>query len=197
MKKFYQISKKRALKLLGLSDFSEMREDKVGQFVSLARKMDPEVVKAAINQFPEFKDMALQMTASLKEILNTSLEYNNHSQDIFYDACNSVLASLDEQLKDDEIDKEERAAIQDNMLQVLKMMSDKDSENKKHIEKAVNWVIGGAVILGVAAISYFTGGNINLSSSTSETDGDKDYTDIDYYEEIDSAGTDSETADSI
>ncbi len=196
MKKIYKISKSKALKLLGLNDFSEMQEDKVGQFVSLARKMDPEVVKAAIDQFPEFKELALQMTASLKDIFNTSLEYNNHSQDIFYDACKSVLASLDEQLKDDEIDAEERTAIRDNMLQVLKMMSDKDSENKSHIEKAFGWAIGGIVIAGVALWAYFTGGDTTLSASTPETDGDKDYTDIEY-EEIDSDGNDSEPTDSI
>ena len=56
-------SEKQLLKQLGISDFRHITKDKLLAFTSSIDKVDPEVAKAAISQFPNFKEM-------VSEILN-------------------------------------------------------------------------------------------------------------------------------
>ena len=50
-------SEKQLLKQLGISDFRHITKDKLLAFTSNIDKIDPEVAKSAISQFPNFKEM--------------------------------------------------------------------------------------------------------------------------------------------
>ena len=90
----YSITEKKALKKLGIPDFRHMTKDKVVQFTSMIPKMDPEVAKAAIEQFPEFRGMTTDIVNACKEIVDKLFESNDCSQEQFYSACNSIINSL-------------------------------------------------------------------------------------------------------
>lgn len=70
-------------------------------------------------------------------------------------------------MENEELSFEERKYIIDKMLEVSKMMSEKDSENKKFIA-----IMGGlglaAVELVVAGLSSALGGNTNIEVSDAE-----------------------------
>lgn len=59
-----------------------------------------------------------------------ALEGNELSQKAFYDACNSIIQSLQQELEDDDITSEERERIEEKMICVAGMIGEKDSENK-------------------------------------------------------------------
>ena len=96
-----------------------MTKEKVMSFVSMLPYMDPEVAKKALEQFPSFKDLAGDMVNQYKLIVDTAFKENRISQQAFYEACNSIISSLQEELRDNEIDSVERARIEDNMIKVM------------------------------------------------------------------------------
>ena len=57
------LTEQKVLKKLGIPDFRHMTKDKVVRFASMLPKMNPEVAKKALEQFPEF-------AASTKEIVS-------------------------------------------------------------------------------------------------------------------------------
>lgn len=48
------LNEQKVLDKLGIDDFRHLSKEKVIEFVSLVPNMEPEVAKAAIEQFPEF-----------------------------------------------------------------------------------------------------------------------------------------------
>ena len=100
----YTLSEKKVLKKLGIPDFRHMTKDKVMSFATMLPYMDPEVAKKALEQFPSFKDLAGDMVTQYKAIVDKAFEENRISQQTFYDACNSIIQSLQEELRDEHID---------------------------------------------------------------------------------------------
>ncbi len=172
----YTLSEKKVLKKLGIQDFRHMTKDKTMSFASMLPYMDPEVAKKALEQFPSFKDLAGDIVSQYKAIVDKVFEENRISQQAFYDACNSIIRSLQKELEDDEIDSTERDRIEDKMIRVAAMIGKKDSENKGMLLKVVGGVGGVFVfVLGVAAA--YLGSSIKVSDSGNElasSDDDSD-----------------------
>lgn len=134
---------------------------------SMIDKMDPEVAKKALEQFPDFANTTKEMLVEYKNTLDKSLESNRESVQTFYNSCNSMIESLQKQLEDKNLTFEERKYIIDTMLEISKMMEAKDSENKKFL--ATMALIGATVVGTVTAILASTlGGNTEID--TSDTD---------------------------
>jgi len=145
------LSEQKVLKKLGIDNFRQMTKEKVVSFVSMIPQMDPEVAKKAIEQFPEYAQMALEMVKTYKSTIDKMLEANSKDTQSFYDACNSILESLQQQLSRDNISREERDNLNEKMLIVAQMISEKVSENKEFWLK----ILGdfGMVIIGLAGVA--------------------------------------------
>lgn len=167
----YSISEKRALKKLKIPDFRYMTKDKIVQFMSMVPHMDPTVAKAAIDQFPEFKDLAIQMTNALKEMVDKAFKSEKESQDYFYDECSKMLDTLREQLKDENIDANERQEIRDNMMQIIFWIGQKDNDHKKFVRDSIV-AIAGSIVAIVGTGAALLGGVISLPSDNSEDNGE-------------------------
>ena len=131
----YTLSEKKVLKKLGIKDFRHMTKDKLVQFASMLPKMDPEVAKAALSQFPSFSGLAKDLTEQLSIMVGREFDLSSDSQKAFFDACNRILTSLEKELEDDDIDSDERNRIEDKMIQVAQMLDKKDTDNKKRAEQ--------------------------------------------------------------
>ena len=70
------LNEKRVLKKLGIDDFRHLTKDKVMEMASLLDKMDPEVAKKAIEQFPDFANTMREVFGVYKALLDKSLEIN-------------------------------------------------------------------------------------------------------------------------
>ena len=137
----YTLSEKKVLKKLGIKDFRHMTKDKLVQFASMLPKMDPEVAKAALSQFPSFSGLAKDLTEQLSIMVGREFDLSSDSQKAFFDACNRILTSLEKELEDDDIDSDERNRIEDKMIQSRTTMDERiyGSKQKKDLETARNY----------------------------------------------------------
>jgi ribosomal protein S17E len=159
----------KVLKKLNIVDFRHLTKDKVIKMASILDKMDPEVAKKALEQFPEFSATAKEMLNNYKDTLDKGLEANKESIQTYYDTCNSLIDILKKQLEADTLSFEERKYIIDKMMEISKMIGEKDSENKRFI--ATMAVIGGTVV-GVVAVALVAtlGGNTQIEGNDDDTD---------------------------
>lgn len=162
MSKF--LTEQKVLKKLGIDNFRHLTKDKVITMVSMLDKMDPEVAKKALEQFPEFASTAKEMLSDYKEFLDKGLESNKDSVENYYSACNSIIVSLQNQLDNEELSFEEKKFIIDKMLDVSQMMGHKDTENKKFIRNLA--VIAALAVAGtIAVLASALGGNTQIKSN--------------------------------
>ncbi|MCL2350611.1 MAG: hypothetical protein FWC67_03920 [Defluviitaleaceae bacterium] len=160
------LTEMKALKKLDIVDFRHLTKDKVIKMASMLDKMDPEVAKKALEQFPQFSTTAMEMLNEYKDTLDRGSESNKESIKAYYDACNSIIESLQKQLEVESLSFEERKYIIDKMVEISKMIGEKDSENKRFI--AAMSVIGATVVGTVVfALASALGGNTQI-----EQDGD-------------------------
>ena len=148
------LTEQKVLKQLGISDFRHMTKDKIVAFATMLPKMDPEVAKKALEQFPEFAKTATEIVSFYKEVVEKGFDENTASVNSFYLTCDSIIATLNEQLKDGNLTFEEKNIIIDKMIELAKMKADKDTENKHFIADIIGKVtLGvGLVIASVAAV---------------------------------------------
>lgn len=155
------LTEQKVLRKLDIEDFRHLTKDKVITMASMLDKMDPEVAKKALEQFPEFSNTAKEMLIGYKDTLDKGLESNRESVQSYYDSCKSIIKVLQKQVDDDKLSFEEKKYIIDKMLEISKMMCEKDSENKKFI--ATMAVVGTvAVCVVTAALTSALGGNTKI-----------------------------------
>ena len=161
------LTEQKVLKKLNIENFRHLTKDKVITMASMLDKMDPEVAKKAIEQFPEFSNTAKEMLSEYKDSLDKGLESNKESVESYYSVCKSIIETLQKQLEDEQLTFDERKYIIDKMLEVSKIMGEKDSENKKFI--AIMSGLGLAAFgLVVAGLSSALGGNTNIEMNDTE-----------------------------
>lgn len=167
----YTVTEQKALKKLGITDFKHMTKDKVVKFTSMLPKMDPEVAKAAMEQFPEFCSYGKEVVKSFMSVIDKTLESNKGSVDQFYNTCQEIIHSLQKELENNNLSPDERSRVEDKMILVAQMLSEKDSENKKWYL----WIVGivGALSLGALGTgAAILGGNTSIGRSRKEDDED-------------------------
>lgn len=158
------LTEQKVLRKLNIEDFRHLTKDKVITIASMLDKMDPEVAKKALEQFPEFSNTAKEMLVGYKETLDKGLESNKESVQLYYESCKSVIESLQKQLDDQNLSFEERKYIIDKMFEISKMIGEKDSENKKFI--ATMTVIGTVAFSVITvALASALGGNTKIESN--------------------------------
>ena len=163
------LSEQKVLKKLGITDFRHMTKDKVIEFASILPRMDPEVAKKALEQFPSFKDLASDLVVQYKATIDKAMEKNESSQNAFFTACNNIIQSLQLELKNDSITIEDRNRIEDKMIQVAGMIGEKDTENKSFLLKAL--AIGAATVAFVGGTAAaILGSNTQISKRNDDDD---------------------------
>ena len=157
------LTEQKVLKKLDITDFRHLTKDKVISMASMLDKMDPEVAKKALEQFPDFATTARDMISEYKDTLDKGLENNKESVQSYYDSCKTIIDALEKQLADDKLSFDEKKCIIDKMVEISKMMGDKDSENKKFI---TTLAFAGAVAIGVvtAVLASTLGGNTKVET---------------------------------
>ena len=175
------LTEKKVLKKLGIPDFRHLTKDKVVQFMSMLPRMDPEVAKKALEQYPEMAKSVVGIATDFKETLEKGMNDNAESVKAFYETCNSIIDSLKQDLADDEITREERERIYDRMVILAQMIQAKDTENKQFILKVLG-IAGGVAATLAAVIAATLGTNTSLNGGRDDADIVLDETD---YREID------------
>lgn len=153
----------KVLKKLDIADFRHLTKDKVIKMASMLDKMDPEVAKKALEQFPEFANTTKEMLTEYKESLDKGLEANNESVKAVYDTYNAVIVSLQKELENENLTFEQKKYIIEQIKDVAEKVDKKDTENKRFITGIAilaTIVVGGTV----AALASVLGGNTQIET---------------------------------
>ena len=155
------MNEQQVLKKLGIEDFRHLSKEKVVKFVSMVPYMEPEVAKLAINQYPEFANTMKSITTDYRAEVEAGLKSNDDSMKSYYESAKIVLNSLDKLLENENLSQDEKMNIVDKMQAVLKIMYEKDSENKRFLREIIGMVsLAGVFIVGISAT--LLGGNIKF-----------------------------------
>ena len=158
------LSEAQVLKKLDIVDFRHLTKEKVMSMAAMLDKMDPEVAKKALEQFPEFANTMCQILSEYKQSLDEGMKQNAEGVKSYYSACDAIITSCQKELEKEDLTFEERSLILEQMVLVAKMKGDKNSEDKRFI------VTMSA--LGLAAISLTAGALITALGGNFKIDTD-------------------------
>ena len=157
------MSEAKVLKKLDITDFRHLTKDKVIKMASMLDKMDSEVAKKALEQFPEFTNTTREMLSEYKESLDKGLEFNNESVKAVYDTYNAIIVLLQKELENENLTFGQKKYIIEQMKDVAEKVDKKDTENKRFIAGMATLatiVVGGTVV----ALTSVLGGNIQVET---------------------------------
>lgn len=159
------------LKKLDIPDFRHLTKDKVIAFASMIPKMDPEVAKKALEQFPNFASTTLDVMKEYRGVIENVLQDDKESTQVCYDMYDRVMTSLEKILHEENLTFDEKIYILDQMKLVADTVSQKDYEKASNRLKILG-IAGGVAASIVAVLGSILGSNI-LASKSDETKDDE------------------------
>lgn len=159
------------LKKLDIPDFRHLTKDKVIAFASMIPKMDPEVAKKALEQFPNFASTTLDVMKEYRGVIENILQDDKESTQVCYDMYDRVMTSLEKILHEENLTFDEKIYILDQMKLVADTVSQKDYEKASNRLKILG-IAGGVAASIVAVLGSIIGSNI-LASKSDETKDDE------------------------
>lgn len=161
------LTEQKVLKKLGIPDFRHLTKDKVISMASMLDKMDPEVAKKALEQFPDFAKTMKEVLGDYKNSLDKVLTDNGASVQSYYATCDAIIASLQKELDKETLSFEERKFIIEQMLEVTKLKGMKDSENKKFLA-GISILLGSGLLIALGELASALGGKTSVALEESE-----------------------------
>ena len=160
------LTEQKVLKKLDIPDFRSLSKDKIIAFASLLPKMDPEVAKKALEQFPDFASSSLEVMKNYKDILEEALKSNSETTKMSIGMYNQVMDSLQKMIDNDDLSFDEKVYILEQMKEIAILADEKDSEAKNTTLKIVG--IASTVALGIVVTLASTLGSNIASKSISD-----------------------------
>lgn len=154
------MTEQKVLNKLDIPDFRHLTKDKVIHMASLLDKMDPEVAKKALEQFPNFSGVMKDVLCEYKNSLDVAYEQNSESIKSYYYTCDEIIVTCQKMLDtNQELSFEQKRQVIDLMLQVAKLKEEKDSENKRFLATlSVTFTVALGITAGVLLTAL--GGNV-------------------------------------
>ena len=137
------------MRVLEIDTWRNLSKDKILQFAALMPDMDKDVAIKVIEQFPEFRQFALDALNVLEKEHTSTLAANKESQTAVTHAFQEVRAILASELKRDDLTAEDRMIIIDKIMETGNREFDKDSENKRFLDT----LFGKATLAGAGVIA--------------------------------------------
>ncbi|MCR3740277.1 hypothetical protein BS35_002832 [Actinomadura glauciflava] len=151
---------------LGIKSWRNLSKDKVIRFAAMMPDMGTEVALKIVEQFPVFKDFAMDAVDAIEKAHKSTISANKESQAHVHRAFQDIREILRSELNKDDLGWEERKYIIELIQETGRLEYQKDSENKKFLDGALKKVLvgaGTAMALGVA----FVGGRVMAESNDS------------------------------
>lgn len=193
----YTPIEKQALDMMKRTDFKNLLKTDVLSIASKLGELRPDVAKEVIAQFPEFAKLIQSSMEECKDILGNIISSDDESikqvyaiadKDMdtsadsrkqFYDFAGKVHADLSKCLDNPDLTAEERKDILAQEMEILKAVSEKDTEIRTHDTETVkmadkkdsekrqfNWgvikVASTVLVVGLGIAASALGGNFNL-----------------------------------
>lgn len=179
--KEYNLTEKRLMKKLGISDWRHLSKDRMMTFASSIKYVNPETAKEILNQIPNFNEYSLSLLNEYSKNIESILEKNEKTNLELLSACKSLISSIESLITSKDIDSTERDELIDKELKVIELMRLIDSDNKKY-HLILSGMLGLTSIFSVGILGSILGSNINFFNNSSEPEDDE-Y--IELYDDID------------
>lgn len=137
------------MKALEIDSWRNLSRDRVLRFAAMMPQMNTELAIRIIEQFPAFKEFALDTVKQIEEAHTSTLNANEQSQGHVYEALAEVRGILKGQLDSDELDWEQRRWIIEQIQENARLVFQKDSENKTFLDT----LFGKVAMIGVGALA--------------------------------------------
>ncbi|MCM1532876.1 MAG: hypothetical protein NC114_11505 [Ruminococcus flavefaciens] len=152
------------LKKLDIPDFRHLTKEKVIAFATMVPKMNPEVAKKALEQFPDFASTSLEVMREYRGIIEEAMQDDRESTQTCYDMYNRVMSALEKILDEDELSFDEKTYILNQMKDIADEVSRKDYEKANNRIKIIS-IASGVAAAVVAILGSAIG--VNLTSRQS------------------------------
>lgn len=158
------LTEKQVLNQLGIKDFRGIKKTHVLELASMLDKMDPEVAKKAIEQFPNFAKTVGEMFSEYKKIVEKALESNDNSTQTVYETYKKEIEICNELIKSNELTFENKKYLLDRIHECAKAIDKKDSENKEFLFNVIKTVAGVFAFCG-CILGAVLGANAKLNNN--------------------------------
>lgn len=157
------------LKKLDIPDFRHLTKDKVIAFATMIPKMDTEVAKKALEQFPDFASTSLSVMKEYRGILERAMDDDRDSTQFCYDLYNRVMSSLEGILQEENLTFDEKTYILAQMKEVADEVSRIDHEKTNNRTKLIGIASGVATAI-VAILGAAVGANLAIKQNENVED---------------------------
>lgn len=139
---------------LGIGSWRSLSKDKVMRFATEMPKMSEAVLLKIIQQFPKFKELALDTLSILEREHRSTLESNSQSQERSHNAFQEIRRLLEGELSREDLSEEDRRFIIGRIMETGDREFEKDSENKRFLDGLFNKAIFAGAAAIVAALVF-------------------------------------------
>ncbi len=172
------MTEKQLLKKLDIPDWRHLSKDKVAVFANNFYKLDPEVAKAVLAQFPKFSETSLELVQQMQDSFKASISDVKEIDTLTLQNIQTLAEGLEGQLPNttDEL----KPQYIDAIIKLASMEKDISESHKKfHTISFRNLaILGGGVLLGIATSLGVSVSLRNNNISSDETDDDTDCIDV-------------------
>ena len=155
---------------LGIESWRNLSKEKIIQFASMMPDMETELALKIIEQFPVFKDFAIDVVDAMEKSQAAVLSANSQSQDHVHQAFGEIREILKNELSKDGLSWDEKKYLIEQIQETGRMEFQKDSENKHFLDDVLDKFLvgaGGALVAGLVlvGVKVVTSGKGGPSSS--------------------------------
>lgn len=155
------LSEQEVLKRLNIPDFRHLSKDTAIEFISSIPEMDPEVAKKALEQFPDFARLALEIANETKQTITASFDANDKSSQATIAGINAIIEALTAELQRETLSSEEKMQIVSSLTELGKLERDIHKDNQNFILKGLG-IFAGIVAVGIGAAAAILGANSSV-----------------------------------
>lgn len=142
---------------LGIESWRNLSKDKFIDFVSELPNMSKEVAMKVVEQFPNFKELALGTFDQVQQQATEAVKANWKSQKKVHKAFEQYRGILSKELDRENLSPEDRFTVLRLLKEAIDTEALKDSEHKAFVLRALGMVAAAAAIVVAAGLTALGG----------------------------------------
>ena len=163
------LSEAKVLKQLKIEDFRHLSKDTVMRFASSIQKMDPEVAKKALEQFPNFAAAVKDGVIQYKEVAENVIKRGDDDHDRLIAMIDAENQQLIKMLDEEELTLDDKFKIMDRLDNLQDKVAESNREMRMYRLKVATGVLA-TVGLAFVSLATILGGNSELSNNDNNDD---------------------------
>ena len=156
------LSEEKVLRQLKIDDFRHLSKDTVMRFASSIHKMNPEVAKKALEQFPNFVSAVKDGIVEYKEVAETVIKSSDKDHDKLLGMIEEEHQALVTMLADEDLSLDEKFSIMDKLDSLQDRVEKANRDMRLHRLEIAGGVMG-VIAVSALALASLLGGNSEIT----------------------------------